>query len=109
MLKHLARKIFTAEKDDQTGFSTLEVLLAFAVVIICVSAVIALIFGSQVAAVDSQTNSEAAQKAQEMLENARATAKQNFSLVVPIPAVTDGIYQKTLDVQSVDAYTKKAT
>ena len=49
------------------GFITLEILIAFAVVILSISAVIMVTFGNQSVAVDSQVNLEAISKAQTFL------------------------------------------
>ena len=87
----------------------MEILLSFVLVILSMTVVIMLVFGSQAFAVDAQTDSEATHKAQAMLENARATAIQNYDLVVSIPVVTDGIYSKTLTVVDVDSFTKQVT
>lgn len=80
------------------GFSTLEILIAFAILILSMSSVIMLVFGNQSVSVDTQTNNEALYKAQSMLETARALSRQDFSSVASIAAVADGIYQKSLDV-----------
>ena len=65
------------------GMATLEILIAFAVLILCISAVIIVIFGNQSMTVDSQINNEAISKAQKMLEDARATSRFDFNLVNP--------------------------
>ena len=65
-------------KKYVNGFATLEILIAFAVLILSISAVILLAFGNQSIIVDSRTNSEALYKAQKMLEEARAASRQDF-------------------------------
>src|SRR3989338_9394963 len=85
-------------KKYMKGFATLEILIAFAVLILSISAVILLVFGNQSIIIDSQTNSEALYKAQKMLEEARAASKQDFFSVNSITTTSDDIYQKTLDV-----------
>ncbi|HEV7701924.1 MAG TPA: hypothetical protein VGO63_00545 [Candidatus Paceibacterota bacterium] len=93
----------------QRGFATLEILIAFTVVTLCIGAVILLVFSNQSLAIDSQTNIEAISKAGKMLEDARALSKQDFYSVVSIPAINDNIYQKTLSVEDLDSYTKRIT
>ena len=88
------------------GMSTLEILIAFAVVILCVSAVIMVVFGNQSVAVDLQTNNEAIAKAQTVLEDARATSRQDYSLVKecddsgadPCSGTPDSFYNRTLTI-----------
>lgn len=80
--------------EKQQGFSTIELLIAFAVIILSISTVILVVFGNQSTAVDAQTNNEALSKAQAGLEYARAQAASDYSSVTTTLAVTDGIYQK---------------
>ncbi len=91
------------------GVSTLEILIAFAVLSLSLSAVIMLVFSNQSVAVDTQTNIEALSKAQAGLEQARAAGKQNFDSVVSIPPAADDIYQKSLTVDILDPLIKKVT
>jgi type II secretory pathway pseudopilin PulG len=100
--------------SSQAGFSTLEILVAFMLMVLSITAVILLIFTSQSLAVDAATNAEGLQKARSMLEDARATAVQDFNAVNPLPVpparfIADNIYKKSLDVTMVDSYTKKVT
>src|SRR5690348_14650043 len=62
----------------EKGSSTVEILIAFAVLILCMSAVIIVIFGNQSVSVDTQTNHEAIYMSGKILENARAQSRQNF-------------------------------
>ena len=88
------------KKQYQWGFSTLEMLLALALVAMVISAVTLVVFGNNSLAEDSQTNSEALYKAQELLDNARETSRQNFDSVVPATAnYVNGItYTTELDI-----------
>lgn len=88
------------------GFLTLEMLIAFGILAITISAVILVVFGNQSVTVDAQTNSEALYKAQLALETARANAKLDFNLVNPTTLI-DGIYSRSLSVTQVDSWTKK--
>ncbi len=97
---------------NNRGFATLEVLIAFAIVMLCIGAVMLMTFGNQSLAIDSQNNSEAISKAQKMLEDIRAAARFDFALVNPSStAEASGplTYAKTMDVRQVDLYTKQAT
>jgi Tfp pilus assembly protein PilV len=79
---HLWRPISNGTNKYKAGSSTLEILIAFAVLIICITAVILVGFGNQSVTVDSETNNEALYKAQKNLEDARATSRQDFSSVL---------------------------
>ncbi len=97
-------------KKKQKGFSTVEMLIAMAILIMIISAVILVSFGSQSLLVDSQTNSEALNKAQELLEEAQAKARKDYKLVNPVAEFVDGIYKKKVDVATQpDFFTKKVT
>lgn len=95
------------------GVSTLEILIAFAVLILCMTAVIQVAFGNQSVSVDTQTNTEALSRAGALLEQTRARAQQNFSGVVSQGSVTeqDGsvAYTKKLDVMDLNSFAKQAT
>src|SRR3989338_8832276 len=91
------------------GMSTLEILIAFAVVILCVSAVIMVVFGNQSVAVDLVTNNEAIFKGQALLEKARADSREDFTSIedcdddisTPTPAcsgIPDSFYNRTLTI-----------
>src|ERR1035437_8007757 len=91
-----------------TGFATIEILIAFTVVLSCIGAVIMVTFGNQSVTVDTQLSNEAISKAQAMLEKARADSRQDFSSVVSIPSFPDVsgpiTYTKTLTVTDIDSY-----
>jgi len=88
------------------GFSTLEILIAFAVLILCITAVILVVFGNQSVAVDTQTNIEAISKAQALLEKARADSREDFESVedcddggvTPCSGVADPLYNRKLTI-----------
>lgn len=63
------------------GIVTLEVLIAFTVLVLCMSAVIMMVFGSQSVVVDLKINNEAIAKAQKIIEKARADSRKNLSSV----------------------------
>src|SRR3989344_2893867 len=80
------------------GFSTLEILIAFAVLILCITAVILVVFGNQSVAVDTQTNIEAISKAKALLEKARADSREDFESIETSSEINDDIYKKQLVV-----------
>lgn len=97
-------------RDNQKGFSTLEMLIAMAILIMVISAVILVSFGSQSLLIDSQTNNEALKKAQQLLEQQQSLARKDFKLVNPVTEFADGIYQEKVDVETQpDFFTKKVT
>jgi len=104
----MRRKTGNKIKYD-SGFSTLEMLIAMTVLIMVLSAVIFVSFGNQSLSIDNETNAEALNKAQELLEEEQALSRKDFKLVNPIGAQTDGIYQKTISVSNLDFFTKKVT
>lgn len=100
------------------GSSTLEVLVAFAVVTLSIVAVVGVVFGNQALSVDTTTNTEAMLLSQTGLEAARALAQKDFGSLDPAqpPLVShDGIYTTTRTVSAVtdsatgqvDPYTKR--
>lgn len=97
------------------GVITLELLIALVIIIVSVTTVILLVFGSQNTTVATITNQEALYKAQEQIEIARATARANFSDPTLDPGTqsssdVSGItYSKNLTVSTVDEFTKKIT
>ncbi len=75
------------------------------------SAIILVVFGNQSVAVDTQTNNEGLYKVQTMLENARATSRQDFSSVVSTMTISTSIipYTQTLTVTDLTQCKKQAT
>src|ERR1035437_7932792 len=104
-MKEFIRKI-----NKNNGIATLEMLIAMTIIVMAISTVIMLVFGSQSTSVASQTNQEALYKAQKQIEDARATARANFDSVVTIAPSNDGIYTKSVTVtSSADGLTKQIT
>src|SRR4029079_7213221 len=93
----------------QRGVATLEILIAFAILMLSISAGILVVFGNQSISIDTQINAEAISKAQAQMEAARALSRQDFNAVASIPPTTDDIYQKSLDVVLLDPSTKQIT
>lgn len=95
--------------NSNTGFSTVEIMIALAILTLTISAVIIVVFGNQSLAIDTQTNVEAVAKAQTLVENARANAQTNFYAVVDDSdtEMSGSLeYAKTLTVSDPDVFTK---
>ena len=76
---------------SKRGFSTLEIMIAFAILAIVLSGVILADFGSQYWTITSQTSNEALYKAKIGLENLRAASKRDFLSATSTPyAPSDG-------------------
>jgi len=94
------------------GNSTLEILIAFAILIISITAVILVGFGNQSVTVDSETNNEGVSKAQKLLEDARASSRQDFTSVTSNSGteVSGSLtYNKSLFVTDLTQCKKQAT
>ncbi len=83
-----------------SGMLTLEILIAFGILILSISAVILLEFGNQLIAVDSQISIEAVSRAKKILEDTRAASKQDFNLIKTIAPHTppENIFTESLEV-----------
>lgn len=68
-------------KKNTDGNSTLEILIAFGILVLSLSAIIVVIFGNQSVSVDSETNNEAIYKTKKILESARAQSRQDFDFL----------------------------
>ncbi len=71
------------------GFSTLELLIAFAIAMLIIVAVVSVMFGAQYWLAASQTSGEGLYKAKAMLEDLRAAARQDFPSAVSSPYAKD--------------------
>jgi len=98
-------------KNFSGGFLTLEITIALALMILSISAVILVLFGSQDALVSGGTNAEAFEIGEEAIEAARALARKDFGGVNPIATGTDGIYRTSLSVEPFfsEYFAKKVT
>src|SRR5437868_3142243 len=76
------------------GMSTFEILIAFALITLSLTAAITVMFGAQTTGQDAQTNIEALGKAGALLEAERALARQDFSSVQSTAVTADDIYHK---------------
>ena len=94
---------------NQRGFSTLEMLIAITIaVFFIIPAVMYVAFGAQSLASDSQTNTEALHKAQEILENALETSRKSYDSVVDSSGSYD-IYSTSTTISGATQCGKQAT
>src|SRR6185295_19969134 len=98
---------------NKKGFATLEVLIAFAILIMSISAVIMVVFGNQSITIDTETNNEAIAKAKKGLEDARALSRKDFISVTSSASSVEMsgplAYTKKLDVIDLAQCEKQAT
>lgn len=90
------------------GMATIELLVAFAILLINLTGVILLVNQGQSVALDNETNTEALALAQGQIEKSQADAQFDFNLVNPSTS-TEDIYTKNIEVGQVDLFTKKVT
>ncbi len=105
-------KALSIGKNISRGGSTLEILIAFTILTLTLSATAMVIFGNQYAALAAQRNQEALYKAQGQLEDARATARLDINLVnATTSSEANGslVYTKSLTVSQIDLFKKQAT
>lgn len=73
------------DKLKQKGFSTIELMIALAILALILSAVVMTSFGTQAFLTSSQVNREAYILAQSMLEESQALSRKDFNLVNSTP------------------------
>lgn len=95
--------------NKNRGVSTLEILIAFAILTLSISAVIMVVFGNQSIAIDTQTNVEAISKAQKLLEEQRALSRDDFAAVDDIAETTDDVYTTSVIKEDINSSTKRVT
>lgn len=87
MANNLTTKQVTARTVlAQKGSSTLELLIAFVIITLALTAVILVVFGNQSMTIDAELGQQALNKAGQRLEEARAKAKENFIALNTIPS-----------------------
>lgn len=96
---------------NQSGFSTLEILIAMVVLVLALTAVIVVFFGGQSVTTDAQTNQEALYAAQQDLEVMRAQSRGTIADFRAIDNATSSfdIYNKELAVSDIDDCSKRVT
>lgn len=102
---------FASERKSSAGFSTLEMLIAFAVMTLSITAVILVSFGNQSATIDTELANEALYIAESELEHARANTIKNFILInsTSTPALPDELFNKSLVVSDISECAKRVT
>ncbi len=83
---------------SESGVSTVELLLAFSLAIGIITGAVVVAQGNESITFDSLTNSEALLKSQALLEDARASSRENYSGVVTSTPVVDSMYSKQIKV-----------
>lgn len=87
--------------SSDKGFSTLEVLISMAILVTALSAVIMVVFGNQTVTVDSEVNNAGLLKANEYIEEARASGAFDFNSLA-YSSASDDIYSKELMVTEIN-------
>lgn len=98
-------------KNNQSGFSTVEILVAVSILVVVFSAVILLVLGSQTMATDTQTAHEAQLLNDKIIEDARAATLADFNSDASTVLGTnpDGIYTKAISQSYVSPCVKSIT
>ncbi len=94
------------------GSATLEILIAFAILTLTMGAIIMVTFGNQSIYVDAELNGEALDRAQKILEDARAQTRNNFNSLVSGSSdewSDNLLYSKSLLVNDVSQCSKEVT
>jgi Tfp pilus assembly protein PilV len=94
------------KNQNKKGVATIELLIAFAILLINITGILLLTSGQQSLAVDAETNAEALAMAQRQIEDIKSTAKLDFNLINPSSSMED-IYVKQLEVKQIDLFTKE--
>ena len=95
-------------RNFRAGSSTLEILIAFAVLMLSLTAMVSISFGNQSMSLDTETNNEALYMAKGSLEEARALSRHSFASVLAATA-NESIYTKELEVSDLTPCRKEVT
>lgn len=105
--------------DLRRGSGTLEILIAFAVIILAITAAVSVAFGNQGLTVDTELNHQGFYKASRELDVVRAAAATNFDAIVsststPLNSTSSegvytNIYSRQIDVVDVSPCSKQVT
>ena len=87
-----------ARRSMAEGFLTLELLIAFAIVLLVLSGIIITSFSNQSTLLSTTTTNEALKLAQALLEEKQAQGRQDFYSVNPHSPTLDDIYTKSVYV-----------
>lgn len=98
-------------KNFQGGFSTLEMLIAFAVITLSITAVILVSFGNQSVTIDTELAAAALYVAEGELENARADTIVDFAIVDDsfTLALPGELFDKKIEVSYISPCSKVVT
>lgn len=105
---------YITRAKSEKGLSTLEVLVAFMIMTLTLTAVTLVTASNQTTSISSQTSDEAIAKAQEQLEQARALSRQDLSLVkncddtsaTKCSGTVDPYYNRKITVTDIDSFSK---
>ena len=82
---------------NRNGFSTLELLLAMALLALAFSAVVPVVFSAEALSQDSQNTSQASAKANKILQQAQNLSRSDYASVKKFNS-TDAIYNQQLEL-----------
>jgi len=91
------------------GSGTLEMIIAFAVLALVMTAVIVVVFGNQTLAEDVSMQTGAQERARAMLAAAQVRSLQNFNALTAVATTSDGLFDEGLGVEDIDTQTKRVT
>lgn len=102
--------VFLADNMNKkkSGQSTLELIIALAIIAMTMSAIIALFFGGQSLLVDTRNAHEGGYRARQALEEARSLARTDFSALQSTSTTIDGYTIETI-VEPIGVTIKKVT
>jgi hypothetical protein len=101
-------KLVGNKKTWQSGISTLEVLIAMAIMVTTMSVLILVVFGNQTVSVSSDNNSTALYQVSKIVEKAKAQGAGDFNNLVASSS-SDGIFHKKLLVNDINPCRKDIT
>ncbi len=94
---------------NNSGMATLEIVIALAIIILTLGGAVLVSFTNQTLLPDTQTEREALNIGEEMIQSASALARQDFKLLHSLPTSTNDIYFKNLIVTNTEYGSKKIT
>lgn len=99
----------TNQQRVDGGFITLEILIAMTVLVLTLSATTLLMFSNLSVLSDGTRSREAQGIAENLLANERERSLYDFKQVNNVVATTSGIYVKSLQIETIDYFTKRLT
>lgn len=95
------------DRWSRRGFSTIEVLVAFSVVIVVLAGATSISFGAQPLLIDGQLYLAAISRTEEVLEKSRAILSEDFEGFVSATSSVDSLYQEEIKVLDITPCVKK--